>query len=400
MEGQNFVITSLQTWELGIGTTIRNFALEISKKNKILYINTPIDQASWLRKKWKDIYDRRMDVLKKKETPVRKINENLWIVDLPYIAYSINKITWPFLFNYMNKINNKKAAQWIQKYLKEFHFDEYTLFIDTDIYRSQYLKEFLKPSISIYYRRDYIIGVPYWKKHGSKLEPILAAKSDIVMANSSLFCDELRQYNPNTHLLETGVNLELYDGNKHYETPADMVSIPKPIVGYVGSIYSFRLDEPLLCKIAEMRPEYSFVFTGPVDEIFKESKLQSIKNVYFTGSKKLEELPSYVAAFDVCTNPQIINDITIGNYPLKIDEYLAMGKPTVATKTHTMKEVFSTYVHLADSIESYLELIDKAIQEANDPQKKEERIRFALTHSWENRTKDLYYAIETYRKNN
>lgn len=399
MEGKYFVITSLQTWDLGLGTTIRNFTLEIAKKNRVIYVNTPIDQATWLRCMLNKRYDRRMDVLKKRESPIRKINENLWIVDLPYIAYSINKISWPLLFNCLNKINNKKSARWIQKYLKELDFGEYTFFIDTDIYRSQYLKEYLKPNLSIYYRRDYIIGVPYWKKHGSRLEPLLAAKSDLVMGNSSLFCNELKQYNPNTYLLETGVNIDLYDGNKHYEIPKDVVDIPKPIVGYVGTIYSFRLNEPLLCNIAEKRPEYNFVFTGPVDEIFKESKLQSLKNVFFTGSKKLDELPSYIAAFDVCINPQIVNDITIGNYPLKIDEYLAMGKPTVATITHTMKEVFSAYVHLADSLESYLNLIDKAILEVNNSSKKEERINFALTHSWENRAKDLYHLIETYRKN-
>ena len=54
---------------------------------------------------------------------------------------------------------------------------------------------------------------------------------------------------------------------------------------------------------------------------------------------------------DVCINPQKVNPITDGNYPLKIDEYLAMGKPVVATRTHTMEDVFASHTHLASSIE-------------------------------------------------
>ena len=398
MEGKNFVITSLQTWELGLGTTIRNFTLEISKKNRVVYVNTPIDHATWLRCLLKGKHDRRMDVVRGKSSPIRKINENLWIVDLPIVAYSINKIPSSALFDAMNKVNSRRSSKWILHFLKELGFDDFTLFMDTDIYRSQYYKEMLKPDLSSYYRRDYIIGVPYWKKHGSRMEPLLAAKSDMVMGNSRLFCEELEQYNSKVHLLETGVNLDLYDGSKTYEVPADVVQVPKPIVGYVGSIYSLRLDEPLLCKVAELRPEYSFVFTGPVDDTFRDSSLHSMKNVFFTGSKNLEELPAYVAFFDVCINPQKVNDITIGNYPLKIDEYLAMGKPTVATDTHIMRDVFSEQVHLAQDVESYLKLIDLAVKESSDPKLKATRIKYALTHSWENRANDLYQFIENYKQ--
>ena len=56
-------------------------------------------------------------------------------------------------------------------------------------------------------------------------------------------------------------------------------------------------------------------------------------NVHFLGAKKTDELASYMEHFDVCINPQVVNDLTIGNYPRKIDEYLAMGKAVVATDT-------------------------------------------------------------------
>ena len=61
--------------------------------------------------------------------------------------------------------------------------------------RCFYLKELLQPSISIYYSRDYMLAVDYWKKHGEKLEPLLIAKSDLCVANSTYLSDYCKQYN-------------------------------------------------------------------------------------------------------------------------------------------------------------------------------------------------------------
>ena len=398
MRNQNFLITCMQLWETEIGTTIRNMALELSNQNKVLYINTPMDHSTWLRKRRLGVSDHRMDVINKKRPPLRSINNNLLVLDFPFMVYSINKIPFNFLFDFFNKINNRKIAKFIQKETKALKFDNYIHFIDNDIYRSLYLKEFLSPHLSIYYRRDYVIGQSYWKRHGTRLEPEIIAKSDLVMANSTLFCEEIEKYNPNVYLLETGVNLELYDAAKDYQVPEDLKSIPRPIAGYVGSIDSTRLDEDLMCQMAEKRPEYSFVLTGPEDDSFSKSRLHQMKNVFFTGSRKLDELPIYISAFDICLNPQKINEITQGNYPLKIDEYLALGKPVVATTTHIMNEVFKEQVHLAESAEDNLKQIDLAIKESIDEILKSQRIRFAQTHSWASRINQMYKIIELFEQ--
>jgi len=398
MKDQNFLITCLQIWETEIGTTIRNMAIEISKENKVLYVNTPMDHSTWLRRKSLPKSDTRLDVIRKKRPPLRQINENLWVLDCPFMVYSVNKLPFDFLFDFFNKLNNRKIARFIQKQTKILNFDNYINFIDNDIYRSLYLKEMLSPRLSIYYRRDFVIGQTYWKKHGTRLEPVIVANSDLNMANSTLFCEEIRKYNPEVYLLETGVNLDLYDYRRTYLVPKELQEIPKPIIGYVGSIDSTRLDVELMCILAERRPDYSYVLTGPEDDVFRKSRLHGMKNVYFTGSRSLNELPTYISAFDVCLNPQEVNEITLGNYPLKIDEYLAIGKPTVATTTHIMTEVFKEQVHLADNPEDYLLKIDLAIEESTDTELRKKRIEFAFTHSWECRIKEMYEIIEDFEK--
>lgn len=391
----NIVITCLQVWDLEIGTTIKNLALEMSKHSRVLYINTPMDHSTWLRgDKRKASYKRRLDVIKGREPYLRQINENLWVADCPFMVYSISQIKNKILFDFLNKLNNKRIARFIAKITKELGLTNYVHFIDTDIYRSYYLKEMINPALSIYYRRDYVIGEPYWKNHGARLEQLLAAKSDLVLANSLLFAQELGQYNQNSYYVATGVNLELYNSDKEYAIPADMQDIAHPIVGYVGTINSMRLDSNLLLEMAKARPHYNFVFTGPEDDFFKSHKLHDQPNVYFLGNKKVEELSSYVAYYDVCINPQIINNMTIGNYPLKVDEYLAMGKPTVATRTRTMEQIFSEHTHLANGLDEYLDAIDLAMSETGDSAKSEARIAFAHTHSWAASVGKMYHQIE------
>lgn len=131
---------------------------------------------------------------------------------------------------------------------------------------------------------------------------------------------------------------------------------------------------------------------GPEDELFKSSNLHQFKNILFTGGKPISELPDYINFFDVCINPQLINEVTIGNYPRKIDEYLAIGKPVVATATKAM-ETFSDFVYLAQNKEEYVLLIEKALKD-NSGLKELERREFALEHTWENSVAKIYSAVK------
>lgn len=395
---RDFIITSLQTWDIEIGSTIKNTALEISKQNRVLYINTPMDISIRLRgNRQSPSYIRRMAVIKGETSPLRQINANMWVLDCPFMLFSANFLPAP-LFNIVNRKNNARIARWIVEQAAALDFKNYIHLIDTDIYRSRYLKEYIHPSVSIYYRRDYVIGEAYWRRHGTRLEPELAASADLVLANSTRFAAELQAYNPHTYPIETGVNLKLYNPAKKYETPGDMQDIPRPIIGYMGTINSTRLDGDLLYQIISQRPDYSFVFTGPEDDIFRRNRIHSLKNAYFTGQKKVDELPAYIAAYDVCINPQMVNEITDGNYPLKIDEYLAMGKPTVATSTHTMRHIFANHTHLATTPEEWLSAIDRAVTEADDEELAKQRIAFAETHSWGHSVKKIYDIIDIFLK--
>lgn len=103
-----------------------------------------------------------------------------------------------------------------------------------------------------------------------------------------------------------------------------------------------------------------------------------------------------MACFDIAINPQILNEVTIGNYPRKIDEYLAMGKPTVATENKAMS-IFKDHTYLGKKKEDYIDLIEKALA-VNTDQKQQERISFARKHSWENSVAEIYKAMLSTKK--
>jgi glycosyltransferase involved in cell wall biosynthesis len=107
-----------------------------------------------------------------------------------------------------------------------------------------------------------------------------------------------------------------------------------------------------------------------------------LDNVHFLGFQKPETLPAFIHGFDICINPQLLNEMSIGNYPRKIDEYLAMGKPVVATKTEGML-MFADHVSLALDKHEFEQQIEQLLKN-DSTELSEERIKFANSHSWEN----------------
>lgn len=391
ISGRCIVIVGQQPWDVEIGSNCKNIALEFSKHNKVLYVNSPLDRFNLLKNKNNPKIKKRLNVIKGKENGLVQIKDNLWNLYPDKISESVSFIKNHFIFNFFNRINNKRFSLSIKAAIEELEFKEIILFNDNDIYRSFYLKEMLQPALSIYYSRDYMLAVDYWKRHGKILEPLLIAKNDICVANSTYLADYCRQYNPSSYYVGQGCELNLFSKNS-YDLPEDIKPlVDKPMIGYVGALQTLRLDIEILEYIANQFPDFNMVLVGPEDDFFKESMLHYSKNVFFLGSKAADDLPAYINSFDVCINPQILNEVTIGNYPRKIDEYLALGKPIVATNTKAMG-IFSAFTYLANNKEEYIALIKNALNE-DSTVLKQKRKDFAATHTWENSVAEIYKAI-------
>ncbi|MES2647825.1 MAG: glycosyltransferase [Bacteroidota bacterium] len=396
IKGKDIVVVGQQPWDVSIGSNCKNIAEEFSKNNRVLYVNAPLDRITSIRNARDEKIKKRKNVIKGKENGIVKISENLWNLYPDKLVESITWINSHVLFNFLNKRNNRKFASSIKRAMEQLGFHDIILFNDNDIYKSFYLKELLNPAISIYYSRDFMLAVDYWKKHGGKLEPMIIAGNDLCVANSEYLADYCRKYNKKSFYVGQGCELEMFNPSLPFIRPKEVIDIRSPIIGYVGAIQSFRLDIDIILKIAEKKPEWTLVLVGPEDEAFANSKLHKMPNVLFTGPKSPTELPAYIKSFDICLNPQVLSEVTIGNYPRKIDEYLGMGKPVVATRTKAM-EIFVPFVSLAETSEEYIKFISNSLLE-DSPLLQMQRREFALSHTWENSVNEIYKAIHLSQK--
>lgn len=395
MENRDIIIVGQQPWDVEIGSNCKNIAVEFSKNNRVLYVNPPLDRITKHRHANLPKISKRLQVIAGKEKGLLKIGQNLWNLYPDCLVESINWIGNDWVFDLLNRYNNRLFAQSIKRAYTDLEFDHFVLFNDNDIFRSFYLKEHLKPVLSIYYSRDNMIATEYWRKHGVTFEPKLIYKSDICVANSEYLANYCMRFNQHSYYVGQGCEFDLFQDTADLKCPPEFAHLNRPVIGYVGALSAARLDIDLLIYIAKSKQEWNVMLVGPEDENFKKSELHQLSNVYFAGPKDPENLSAYINCFDVCINPQLLNALTIGNYPRKIDEYLAMGKPVVATKTVSMA-VFSAHVWLAESKSDYINAITEALLGAEGAE--ESRKAFARSHSWENSVNAIYQAVEKHLK--
>lgn len=390
--GKDVVIIGIQPWDIEIGSNCKNIALEFAKDNRVLYVNPPMDRITRIKQKHSEKIQKRIRIAKGQQIDVEKITDNLWNLYPKKTIESINWIGLHSVFKMLNERNAKLFSRDIKSAIRRLGFSDFILFNDSSMFLGLHLYELLQPKVYAYYMRDYLVKVPYWQKHGERIEPQVVKKADVLTTNSEFFAEFGLKYNTNSYMVGQGCDISHFnDEDDIIKVPDEFKDIPSPVIGYVGSLTTLRLDIELLEHIANQRKNWSIVLVGPEDEDFKKSDLHNLPNVYFLGRKDGSELPNYVKGFDVAMNPQLINNLTIGNYPRKIDEYLAMGKPVIATKTKAM-EMFKGCVYLGSSKEEYISLIEKALME-NSKELIKKRIDFAKSHTWTNNVKAIYNAI-------
>jgi glycosyltransferase involved in cell wall biosynthesis len=398
IKNRDIVLFSFQPWDAELGSNFKDMAFELAKFNRVLYVNRALDRASLWKQKNSLQVQTRLASIKKGIGEVVQVQPRLWVQNPRTIVESINWIPIGFIHDLLNKRNNKRLASEINKVTRMLGFSNVILINDNDFIRGRYLKEFVHCTDYIFYKRDYMLGVGYFQRHGPRLESALLKEVNMVATNSSYLARQAKEFNKNSFDIGQGCNPEHYTAPQAF-IPADIKHLKKPIIGYTGYISAWRIDINILVYIAEQLPHCNVVLVGPVDELFRRDEVSHISNLHFLGGKEPAVLPGYIDYFDVCINPQVLNEITMGNYPRKIDEYLAMGKPVVATRTEAMK-LFEPYSLLCTGKEEFLHAIKLVLDNPNyynSEKEKNRRVAFALTHTWENsiqRLGEAYYATK------
>jgi glycosyltransferase involved in cell wall biosynthesis len=176
----------------------------------------------------------------------------------------------------------------------------------------------------------------------------------------------------------------------------DIINDKKPIIGYYGALASW-FDYDLVKYIAKERKDFNIVLIGSkYDTSFDKQNLEKYKNIYYLGVKKFDELPYYATHFDVCTLPFLLNDITKATSPIKVFEYMALGKPIVTTDLRECRKYKS--IKIAKDKKEFLSLCDKMI-DINDKNYFEQLKEDALNNTWQSKAKDIIKGLKNFEKN-
>ncbi len=243
LEKRDIVLFALKSWDMEIGGSSKNYASVFAKNNnRVLFVNRALDRFSVLRNRRDPKVKNLLDARKNKSRKVEQVENNIWVLNPVSILESINSISWPWAFDAMNRLNGRRLANEINKAAAELGFKNIILYVENDFLRGIYLDQYIRDvDYCIFYIRDFLTSQNYFKKHGSRLEPKMIAKADIVITNSNWLANYARPFNQNSYFVGQGVDLKTFK-DQDYPMPADMEDIQGPIIGYVGAILATRLD--------------------------------------------------------------------------------------------------------------------------------------------------------------
>ena len=130
IKGRDFIVFGLQAWDLNIASTIKYTATEISRNNRVIFVNPPLQRSMALLHKNVPEVQKRLKVLKGEEPDLVQENENLWVLTPKTIVESINWIKSKMIFDFFNRINNKRFAKQIKDAIIRLNFKNYIILDD------------------------------------------------------------------------------------------------------------------------------------------------------------------------------------------------------------------------------------------------------------------------------
>jgi glycosyltransferase involved in cell wall biosynthesis len=223
---------------------------------------------------------------------------------------------------------------------------------------------------------------------------LAASRSRLVFATAKTLVERHRKHNPRTHLVPNVGNFT------HFAQAADralrageLATLPRPVVGFAGNFLPEKVDFELLEAIALRRPEWTVLLVGPSREGTEKAlrRLSGRENVRWLGPKSYEDIPRYVAAFDVGIIPYLRNAYTQSCFPLKTFEYLAAGKAVVASGLPEL-DGMEPHVVLAENADRFIAAVEEALAHTS-PSNVAARQELAAANTWETRTHRLLELI-------
>jgi UDP-galactopyranose mutase len=250
----------------------------------------------------------------------------------------------------------------LEQWIEVEHISEYLLWYYTPMALA--FTDRLSPVAVVYDCMDELSAFKGAPAIISERETELMSRAALVLTGGKSLFEAKRHQHANIHLFPSSVDVAHFAQARRATTePPDQADIPHPRLGFFGVIDE-RMDLALLDGVAAARPDWHLVMVGPIVKI-DPAALPRRANIHYLGSKRYEELPEYVAGWDVALLPFARNDATRFISPTKTPEYLAAGKPVVSTSIRDVVRPYGTknLARIADDTPAFVEACTAAMTE-------------------------------------
>lgn len=276
-----------------------------------------------------------------------------------------------------------RLAGLLDRLLEEYDVDPFVLWYYTPMALG--FTDHMQPRAVVYDVMDELSAFAYAPPALVERERALLRRADVVFTGGPGLYDARRALHPNVHCHPSSIDVDHFRRAREPVDDPHSPDLPRPRVGFFG-VLDERLDRELLGALPALRPDWQFVLVGPVAKI-DPADLPAGPNLHYEGFRSYDELPALIGNWDVAIMPWARNDATRFISPTKTPEYLAAGRPVVATPVPDIVRLYgdSGLVRLADTPESWVNAIQECLHMSADARRQwleavDERL---ATMSWD-----------------
>ena len=396
----DIIMFSLSRWDAPISSPSFSLAKEFALRNRVFYIDHPHSLKDFVTGYKTPRVQKRKEALlagKGMYSKAAWLPEKLTLVTPP-LTMPINFLPTGPLYEILAKSNDEIVTNTIRQIIKDFDVSKFIFFNAFDPFFCRDLPPDIKPVKTVYQSMDDITQAEYTSRHGTRLEEEIIRKFDITLTTSHELRRLKSQFSKHVYYHPNAADFRNFKRALSEDFPRPAALLPatgKKVIGYTGNIET-RVDYELLKAVAAFHKDKILAMVGPITTPdANASGLSRLKNVIFTGPKNITELPAYLQYFDCTVIPFKKNTLTRSIYPLKINEYLAAGRPVVSTDFSADIEGFRDVIYIGKTDEEFVRLIDRAINE-NDAAKTNARLALANTNTWTARVERFWQILESH----
>lgn len=354
----------------------QQIAIQLARDNRVLYVEPMLSVATRAARGFESPFPR-----------LDQVGDRLFVYrPLSFLPFSLRS---PLT----NRINKQLLRKFVQSVARGLGFSRPILGVSHP--QHEVLIGRFGEIFSFYDCHDNYGALPDPKANPrvlARMEQRLLVKADHIFISSQALLEQMDGYREKCTLVRNGVIFSHFGNGADHEgeLPAELRIIPPPIIGYVGTLGGW-VDGEALRFLARSKPDWSIVLIGPVLDRGLSRTLSASRNIHLIGTRRYEDLPRFVHRFAVGLIPFTLNRLTRSIDPIKMYEYLAAGKPVVASDLPEVRR-FGDLISIYRSQEELVDLVETSLRESGEGAAVRRRLA-AMENTWELRAAGMASAL-------